>query len=169
MFGLMQRLATALATATVIFLAGACAPPTAGPAPPAGTVVRVIDGDTLVIKSGEADVTVRLLGIDTPEVAHHGNLDECGGPEAAVRLKEMLPPGTSVQMARDSEARDAYGRLLAYVIRSADGVVVNLQLAVEGHAHPLMIAPNRALADDIATAASAARRSGLGLWASCLQ
>lgn len=165
----MQRLSPVSAlTAIVMVVAMACAPPPAGPAPPAGTVVHVIDGDTLVIKSGPSEVTVRLLGIDTPEIAHHGNPDECGGPEAAIRLKEMLPPGTSVKMARDSEAQDAYGRLLAYVIRAGDGVVVNVQLAVEGHAQPLMIAPNRALADDIAAAASNARRAGLGLWASCM-
>ena len=145
----------------------ACAPPPPGPLPPAGTVVEVIDGDTLIVRSGSDDVIVRLLGIDTPEVAHHGNPDECGGPEAAVRLAQMVPPGTSVQLARDTETRDAYGRLLAYVIRSADGVVVNVQLAVEGHATPLVIAPNRALADPIAAAVADARRAGLGIWGTC--
>lgn len=163
----MRAFLVLLSVLVVAAFVGACAPPPAGPLPPAGTVVRVIDGDTLVVRTGTGEVTVRLLGIDTPEVAHHGNSDECGGPEAAARLAQMLPPGTSVQLARDTEARDAYGRLLAYVIRSTDGTVVNVQLAAEGHATPLVIAPNRALADPIADAAATARRARIGLWAVC--
>ncbi len=151
----------------LLFALSACAPPPPGPIPPAGMVVHVIDGDTLVVRSGPDDVIVRLLGIDTPEIAHHGNADECGGPEAARRLEELLPPGTSVQMARDIEPRDAYDRLLAYVIRSGDGTVVNLQLAAEGYAEPLSIAPNRALTDAIAEAAAIARQAQLGIWGTC--
>lgn len=159
-------LIVAATSAAIVALTG-CAPPRSGPLPPQAAVVDVIDGDTLVVRSGHEDHTVRLLGIDTPEVAHHGNPDECGGPEAAERLRALLPPGTSVQLARDLQPRDAYGRLLAYVIRSADGTVVNLQLAAEGHAEPLSIAPNRALADPIAEAAADARRAGAGLWGAC--
>jgi micrococcal nuclease len=161
-----MRLPLALVVLATI-LGASCAPPAPGPVPPDGTVVHIIDGDTLIIRSGRQDVTIRLLGIDTPEVAHHGNADECGGPEAAERLEELLPPGTSVQMARDNEARDAYGRLLAYVIRSGDGTVVNVQLAAEGHAEPMSIAPNRALADVIADASASARRAEIGIWSRC--
>lgn len=148
-------------------LASSCAPPAPGPIPPNASVVEIVDGDTIVVRSGDQEIDVRLLGIDTPEVAHHGNPDECGGPEAAARLAAMVPPGTLVQLARDQEARDIYGRLLAYVIRSSDGTVVNVSLAAEGHARPLAIAPNLMLADQVAAAADDAQRNGLGIWAAC--
>ena len=42
------------------------------------------------------------------------------GPRPRHRTAELLPPGTEVRLERDVEARDRYGRLLAYVFRAAD-------------------------------------------------
>ncbi len=158
----MRLLAMACAFAA---LAG-CGPPTPGPAPPSAEVVSVVDGDTITVRTGGREEHVRFIGIDTPEVAHHGQAAECHGPEASARVAELLAPGTVVRLRRDEEARDAYGRLLAYVI-GPDGTIVNLQLAAEGHARPLAIAPNLLLSDAVAEAAGAAERAGLGLWGRC--
>ena len=100
------------------------------------------------------------------EVAHHGRPAECHGDEAAAFLSTLLPTGTTITLHRDDEARDVYGRLLAYVVTS-DGRSVNLAIAAEGHAIPLAMAPNLALADRIAAAAADARTAGLGLWQRC--
>lgn len=68
-------------------------------------VVRVVDGDTVELGNGE---TVRLVGIDTPEVG------ECGFEESAARLGELVA-GQAVTLGESDEDRDQYDRLLRYV------------------------------------------------------
>lgn len=131
-------------------------------------VAGVVDGDTIDVVVGEGRVErVRLIGVDTPETHHPDRPVECLGPEAAVRTAALLPPGTPVLLERDREARDPYGRLLAYVRRATDGLFVNLVLLDEGLARPLTIAPNTAYRTELADAASRAARAGLGVWSAC--
>jgi len=89
----------------------------ASPAPPtAGRVARVVDGDTIVVAIRGRSLTVRLLGVDTPET-HRGRV-ECGGPAAGRHLARLAPAGMPVRLVTDSDSgdtRDRYGRLLAYV------------------------------------------------------
>jgi len=99
-----------------------------------GTVVRPVDGDTAVIRIGGEDEHVRFIGIDTPESVSEDVPVECYGPESKARTAELLPIGTVVRLERDVEARDRYGRLLAYVYRDTDDTFVNLVLAQEGFA-----------------------------------
>jgi endonuclease YncB( thermonuclease family) len=68
-------------------------------------VTRIVDGDTLELGNGE---TVRLVGIDTPEVG------ECGYDAASVALSRLVA-GKQVRLGRSDEDRDRYGRLLRYV------------------------------------------------------
>ncbi len=131
------------------------------------TVVRVVDGDTVDLRFASGTERVRLLGIDTPETVKPNTPVQCFGPEASTRTKTLLPHGASVRVARDTEARDRYGRLLLYVYRSADGMFVNRTLVLEGYARILSIAPNTAHAADLSTAAAGARRTGRGLWSRC--
>jgi micrococcal nuclease len=131
------------------------------------TIVRVVDGDTVVAHLPGGDEKVRLIGIDTPETVDPRKPVQCYGPEASARTKQLLPKGTAIRMERDAEARDRYGRLLAYVYRAGDGTFVNLALATEGFAHPLTIAPNVAYADRFAAAVADARAAGRGLWSAC--
>ena len=74
----------------------------------AATITRVVDGDT--VKVGRT--TVRLIGIDTPEV-YFGV--ECGGPQASAYAKRF--EGRRVRLRTDptQSTYDRYGRLLAYV------------------------------------------------------
>ena len=77
---------------------------------------RVVDGDTIDVELGGHAERVRLLGIDTPETDEPGKPVQCYGKEAsAAHQAELLPAGTAVRLERDVEARDRYGRLLAYV------------------------------------------------------
>ena len=87
-----------------------------------------------MVRIGGAEESVRLIGIDTPESVARDRPVECFGPEAKARTAELLPKGTAVLLERDVEARDKYDRLLAYVIRADDGVLVNLALVEEGYA-----------------------------------
>ena len=69
-----------------------------------GVIDVVADGDTIrFIQDGTSDyVTVRLLGINTPEVRgfynKHRNEDMCGAVEATNLLSALLPPGWPVQL-----------------------------------------------------------------------
>lgn len=81
-----------------------------------GRVTRVVDGDTLHVSVGGRDETVRLLGIDTPELHRPGTPVECGA-RAAAQAMEQLAAGRRVRLVTDpsQDERDRYGRRLAYV------------------------------------------------------
>jgi micrococcal nuclease len=131
------------------------------------TVLRVVDGDTIHARVAGRDETIRLIGIDTPETVKPNTPVQCFGEEASHQTKALLPAGTPIQLVRDAEARDDYGRLLAYVYRAGDGLFVNLELAEDGFGVPLTIRPNVAHTDEFVAAASDAQRAGRGLWAAC--
>jgi micrococcal nuclease len=128
------------------------------------TVIEVLDGDTIrVERDGSAD-TVRLLGIDTPETHHPRKPVECFGPEAAAYTQAQLQ-GRPVQLEADLEARDRYGRRLAYVI--VGGERFNDELLRRGYARLLVIEPNHAHARAMLQEELDAKRAGRGLWAEC--
>ena len=132
-----------------------------------GAVARVVDGDTVHITVDHATEIVRLIGVDTPETVDERKPVQCYGPEASARTKVLLPPGTAVRLERDGEARDQYGRLLAYVYRASDGLFVNLALVRDGYGSVLLIAPNVTYADRFRDAEATARQQGAGLWGAC--
>ena len=106
---------------------------------------------------------MRLIGVDTPEV--YGEV-ECFGREASAFAKRLLPLGARVRYRVGVDARDPYGRLLAYVWLP-DGRMLNRVLVAEGYAQPLTIPPNVDFAGEFRHAAGVARRAGVGLWRAC--
>jgi micrococcal nuclease len=132
----------------------------------AARVVRVVDGDTVVVRTGGHDERVRYIGVDTPESVKPGTPVQCYAKRAAA-ANAALVAGRSVRLVGDVERRDRYGRLLAYVYREPDGAFVNAQLVRAGYARTLTIAPNVAHARQFAQLAQTARRSGRGLWGAC--
>jgi micrococcal nuclease len=164
----LTRAAVALvAVVAVLLLLAGCGDEAPALAPDQAEVKRVVDGDTVVVRLASGDERVRLIGVDTPESVDPRRPVECFGKEAARRTEELVPPGTLVRLERDVEARDRYGRLLAYLYRVDDGTFVNLALVEEGFAQPLTIPPNVAYANRFATAARDAREAGRGLWGAC--
>jgi micrococcal nuclease len=131
------------------------------------TVTKVIDGDTIDVRVGRKTIRIRLVGIDTPETKDPRKPVQCFGKEASDRTSALLPVGTEVRLERDVEELDAFGRTLAYVFRSSDGLFVNLSLAQDGFADTLRIAPNTAHAAEFTAAVAAARDAQLGLWKAC--
>ena len=147
---------------------GACGRDRPGAGPPGtAVVVRPVDGDTVIVRVGRSEESVRLIGIDTPESVSQQRPVECFGPEAKHRTAELLPAGTVVRLERDVEARDAYDRLLAYVIRTDDGVLVNLLLVREGYAESAPYPPNTAHQPELDRAMAEAKSEGRGLWPTC--
>ncbi|MGA1361904.1 MAG: thermonuclease family protein [Ilumatobacteraceae bacterium] len=131
------------------------------------TVVRVVDGDTVVLRIAGREESVRLIGVATPETKHPTKPVECFGPEASRRTATLLPVGTRVTVQRDAEPRDVFRRLLLYVYRSDDGLFVNRDLVAGGWAVPKSYPPNTAHAEEFAALAAAAEAAGLGLWGVC--
>ena len=130
------------------------------------TVKEVIDGDTVKVSLGGRTVTVRLIGVNTPETKHPRKPVECWGPEASRHTHDILPSGTDVWLERDAETLDRYGRMLAYLHTDA-GLFVNLDLVSGGWAEPYPFPPNTTFRAEFARAAAAAREQSLGLWGAC--
>jgi micrococcal nuclease len=131
------------------------------------TVVRVVDGDTIIADIGGTATRIRLIGMDTPETVDPRKPVQCYGPQASHHTKSLLPPGTPVRLVRDEEAHDVYGRTLAYVYRAADNLFVDRELLVDGYARTLTIPPNDAHEGDLAAAQHTAEVAGKGLWSAC--
>lgn len=109
------------------------------------TVVRVVDGDTLVVDIAGTENRVRLIGIDAPESVHPDesrNTEE--GKTASEHLTETLTEGTTVWLERDVSDTDRYDRLLRYVwlekptnsnsASEAEAKMLNARLVAEGYA-----------------------------------
>lgn len=131
------------------------------------TVVSPIDGDTLTVRIAGRRHDVRLIGVDTPETKHPTKPVECGGPEASAFTATHFPRGTRVEIARDIEARDRYGRLLGYVYRADDGLFLNQALLEYGHATAYPFEPNTLFAVHFADIAARAQQNNQGIWAMC--
>ncbi|MFZ8998353.1 MAG: thermonuclease family protein [Ilumatobacteraceae bacterium] len=151
----------------------ACSATVPGSTAGSAVVVGVVDGDTIDVTIGGRTERVRLLGIDTPEIDHDAFdgrpavAAECFGDEATAHVGRLLPPGSAVRLVRDVVGRDDYGRLLAFVFRSSDGLFVNEHLVRTGFAVPLSIPPNESLRSIFVDAARAAERDDAGLWGAC--
>ncbi len=104
-------------------------------------VVRVIDGDTIQVCCVFGDqVTVRYIGIDTPETHHPMKGVEPYGMEAS-KANRKLVDGKTVRLEFDVEQLDRYGRFLAYVYLK-DGTFVNAWLVENGYAMVMTVPPN---------------------------
>lgn len=97
-----------------------------------GTVVRVVDGDTAVVRIGGRNMRVRFLGVDTPESVKRGHPVECFAREASAFTKHNLE-GRRVIVESDlsQDTYDRYGRLVGYVwVRN---VLFNERIIREGY------------------------------------
>jgi micrococcal nuclease len=128
-------------------------------------VQSVVDGDTLHVLRRGRDVTVRLIGIDAPEVDWYGGTAECYGAQAG-RFARRLLDGERVTLELDEERLDPYERLLAYVSLE-DGQMVNVVLVRRGYATVTIYPPNDRYEDRLRAAQDAAREEGAGLWSAC--
>ena len=133
-----------------------------------GTVTRVVDGDTLHVRVQGRDETVRLLGIDTPELHRPATPVECGARPAA-RAMERLADGVRVRLFADptQDRRDRYGRLLAYAV-TTDGVDLGEAMVRRGWAKVYVYADHPfQRVSRYRAAAAAARRADVGVDARC--
>lgn len=143
---------------------GGAAPTVAAPRRFTGKVVSVADGDTLDVTSpAGVTETIRMIGIDTPEV--YGG-KECGGPAASAAMKE-LASGRHVTVTADptQDRRDHYGRLLAYINRGSQDLGLTLVRRGLASAYPYDGPFQRY--SRYAKADRQARNQARGSWARC--
>lgn len=128
-------------------------------------VVRVVDGDTIVVDRGHGQERLRYIGIDTPETVDPRQPIEWMGQEAS-EANRALVEGRSVMLERDVTERDRYDRLLRYVwLREPDGwILVNLELVRLGFAQVVTYPPDVRYVDQYLAAQAEARAAGRGLW-----
>lgn len=95
------------------------------------TLKKCNDGDTANFETGDEIITVRFLGIDTPESGHV--IEPWGIPAGEYACDIMQNADTIVlESDPDSERKGTYGRYLAYVW--ADGRLLNLEMVEQGFA-----------------------------------
>jgi endonuclease YncB( thermonuclease family) len=137
--------------------------PTSSTSPPPGDEsdswrsVRVVDGDTVEVSGPDGDMTVRLIGINTPESG------ECFGEEASEALARLVS-GAELVLVEDRSDVDRFGRALRYV-ETANGVDVGAELVAGGFAIARRYPPDDARADVYADRQREAQREQRGLWA----
>ncbi|MET4061772.1 micrococcal nuclease [Arthrobacter sp. UYP6] len=129
-----------------------------------GKVIRVIDGDTLVVDFDNQELTVRLLNVDTPETKDPDKPVECMGPEATDFLTGALPAGSTVTLGFDVEREDRYGRTLAAVYDD-DDLLINAEVARRGLGIPVTYEPNAKFRPPVDEAYREAQENGAGLFA----
>ena len=130
--------------------------------PKVARVAAVLDGDSIVLSTGEH---VRYLGIDAPELSHQSEPGDCYGEQARDANRNWVM-GRTIRLEYGRGKRDGHGRLLAYIFLP-DGTCVNAALLQGGFAW-LHIPPN-----GISRGAQFrdAQREGLqqrrGMWTAC--
>jgi micrococcal nuclease len=128
-----------------------------------GTVVRIVDGDTIVVSINNLDQTIRLLNVDTPETKDPNQPVECLGPEASEYLKAALPVGSRVKLDFDAVRHDRYGRTLAGVF-SPEGALVNAEIARQGLGLPVEFNGNSKFLPPVKAAHEEAKAAKKGLF-----
>lgn len=115
-----------------------------------GKVVRIVDGDTLVLLVDEKQHKIRLSDIDTPERKQ----------PFGTRAKQALSELAFGKQARVVEVTiDRYGRIVGRIY--VDGLDVNRELVAEGFAWVYRKYSNDA---ELLKLEALAKQKGLGLW-----
>lgn len=136
-------------------------------------VKRVIDGDTVVLSTGEV---VRYIGINTPELSNKNKTVDCFAIEAFTTNKQLVE-GKVVRLEKDVSNTDKYRRLLRYVYIDEPSytpgvydkeIFVNDYLVKHGYAFSLTYPPDIKYQDKFISSQSEARKNRLGLWKKCI-
>ena len=131
-----------------------------------GEVMTVIDGDTVKVVTAEDTLTVRIIGIDTPEIAGSPEGEQCYGREASKRAKELLT-GKKVTITTDStqDTYDKYDRILGYI--TVDGSDFGEAMVREGYAYEFTYRNQYQNQSLYRAAETEALENKRGLWSMC--
>ena len=120
------------------------------------TVIRVVDGDTLVVSLGQGEpVRVRVIGYDAPETNQPFG-------DAATKFVKALLEGREVLLESDVQALDRYGRRLFHVWLQP--TLLSELMLLAGLGQQMTIPPNVKHSDFLTQAQKKGREIGLGIW-----
>ncbi len=133
-------------------------------------LIRVVDGDTLLVELKGRRERLRLIGIDSPESVKPESPVECYGEEAKAYLTSLLSNESDIILEYDETQgeRDRFGRILAYVF-TIDGKNLAEEMLRNGYAREYNYQkrnPYR-LRDTFIDDERGAGAKGKGLWAVC--
>ncbi len=133
------------------------------------TIVRAVDGDTLVVRVGGKSERVRLLGIDTPETVKPNTPVQPCGLQASTNAKSWVKSHHAVTLRRDGAApnRDRYGRLLRYVEPNGKNPDLSTVQIVAGYSRVEPYGQRLSKLSTFRAAERTARRHHRGLWGPC--
>lgn len=165
----------------------------AGPSTEPALVTRLTDGDTMRVlplspqdplleasvqtrqrevsqHSAQDTTTVRVLGINTPEVPHGARPGQCGGEQATGVARQLITPGTVVRLTKDPHTPDTdrYHRALRYV--STEDRDFSTYMLDAGYADayaPASQKPEPQRMNQYRRAAHKAHAQGRGAWGQC--
>ena len=120
-------------------------------------VVRVENGDTIIVGVDGKAETVHLLGIDAPDEGQPGYA------AAAEALRVIVRPGQTVYLVRDVTDRDECDFLLRYVYLP-DGKQANAYMMATGYAQPKQVPPDVSQSEEFYELAVAAGQRRKGFW-----
>jgi len=118
-----------------------------------GTVIKVVDGDTIDVQLSSGPIRVRLHGIDTPERGQPWGNESTAALAALVAGKDV---------AIEPFEQDRYERMIGIVFRG--DLNVNLELVKRGHAWAYRKYMRKEDAE-LCILEAAARTAKRGLWA----
>lgn len=125
----------------------------------------VVDGDTLKVTIDGKRQTIRVIGIDTPEVVDPRKTVQCFGKEASDQAKSLLTGGKVTLTPDPTQSdRDKYGRLLRY-IGLEDGSDFGRRMIADGFAHEYTYNVPYQRQADYKQAQHEAQATSKGLWA----
>ncbi len=128
-----------------------------------GRVVRVLDGDALILETGQS---VRLIGIEAP-AAGYRDREAAPYSDEASRLLEDMALGRQVQLFYSGLTRDRYDRALAHV-RTMDAsgpdLWLNLEQVKRGGAQVRLYPDTAVFGSMLLQEEQAARLDQAGLW-----
>lgn len=128
-------------------------PYSANPQLEAVELVRVVDGDTIIVKYNDEEVRVRLLTVNCQESVHpDAERNNAEGEAASAFTKEYLADYPILYLQFDEALYDRYDRLLAYVWledevsldskKDVEQYMFNAILLEEGYAETVVYEPN---------------------------
>ncbi|MGB9594812.1 MAG: thermonuclease family protein [Candidatus Poribacteria bacterium] len=112
--------------------------PKIDPTGPRYKVLKIIDGDTILLLINGKSERVRLKSVDTPETVNPNKPQEYYGWEATMFITNLLKgeevyteiePGDEIDIYKI----DIYNRKLFYLFRAPDGLFVNLEIVRQGY------------------------------------
>jgi micrococcal nuclease len=123
-------------------------------------ILKVFDGDTILVTAMDLVFSIRLVGIDSPEIGYGDQESQPFGQEAKAYLEDLLD---NREVTLKNHGEDSYHRQLAEVF--ADGKNINIEMIKQGLAEVYHGDPPKTLDRSFyLKEEEKAKKAGKGIW-----